>query len=347
MPWVPRSLSVQANGTPQYLKRRVSSFALLHRTPGSVPVSAFSSHCHKHFLNSAFGFAMEYQQLQDIGTQQSQHVAQRPENRAKNRYSNVLPYDHSRVQLSPRPGDPNSDYINASYIPGYVGEKEFIAAQGPLPGTVFDFWRMIWEQQVVTVVMLTNCIENGRVRCEHYWPLDYTPCTYGDIMVSVVRETILPDWTIRDFSIKQMSRSELRLARHYHYTSWPDHGVPPVTSTVLPFRDLVRRDIEQHRGSGPALVHCSAGVGRTGTFIALDCLLRQAQEMGMIGGFSFVQKLRMSRPLMIQNEAQYIFLHQCLLDSIQHETRKDSEKMGDTPVYENPVALEGYETSRV
>ncbi|XP_062992952.1 receptor-type tyrosine-protein phosphatase H [Elgaria multicarinata webbii] len=313
----------------------------------SVSVLAFSGYCCEHFSDSGFGFAMEYQQLQDMGIRQPQSVAEEPENRAKNRYSNVLPYDHSRVQLSPRPGDPSSDYINASYMPGYEREKEFIAAQGPLPGTVYDFWRMIWEQQVVTLVMLTNCIENGRVKCERYWPLDYIPCTYGDITVSVVTETILSDWTIRDFSIKRVNVSETRLARHYHYTSWPDHGVPHVTSTILHFRDLVREHIEQHNGSGPTLVHCSAGVGRTGTFIALDSLLRQAWDKGEIGGFSFVQRLRANRPLMIQNESQYIFLHRCLLDGIQPAIQNDSEEAEYTAVYENTLALQDCEVTRM
>ncbi|XP_060110978.1 receptor-type tyrosine-protein phosphatase H [Heteronotia binoei] len=313
----------------------------------SVSVSTFPCYCCEHFSDSAFGFAKEYQQLQDMGTGQPQTVAELPRNRDKNRYTNVLPYDSSRVKLSPNPSDPNSDYINASYMPGYHGEKEYIAAQGPLPGTVHDFWRMIWEQRVTTLVMLTNCTENGRVKCERYWPLDYIPCTYDDITVSVAIETILLDWTIRDFTIKRKNECEVRLARHYHYTSWPDHGVPTVTSAILHFRDLVRKHIEQHVESGPALVHCSAGVGRTGTFIALDTLLSQAQKEGRIGVYSFVQRLRMNRPLMIQTESQYVFLHQCLLDRIQPPLPDMSEQMQCTAVYENTLAFQDYEVSRV
>ncbi|XP_054850076.1 receptor-type tyrosine-protein phosphatase H [Eublepharis macularius] len=312
----------------------------------SVSVSAFPCYCCEHFSDSAFGFAKEYQQLQDTGTGQPHTVAEYPENREKNRYSNVLPYDSSRVLLGPSISDPNSDYINASYIPGYHREKEYIATQGPLPGTLHDVWRMIWEQRITTLVMLTNCIENGRVKCERYWPLDYTPCTYEDITVSVVIETILPDWTIRDFNIKRKNEWEVRLARHYHYTSWPDHGVPSNTSAILHFRDLVRKHIEQHTESGPALVHCSAGVGRTGTFIALDSLLSQAQKEGQIGVYSFVQRMRMNRPLMIQTESQYVFLHQCLLDRIQPPSQVDSEKMQSAAVYENTLAFQDYEVSR-
>ncbi|KAM6452434.1 receptor-type tyrosine-protein phosphatase H isoform 2-T2 [Liasis olivaceus] len=317
------------------------------RVLGAIPVSAFPCYCYEQLSDSAFGFAMEYQQLQDTGRDQLQSVAQRHENQAKNRYSNVLPYDSARVQLTLKQEDPNSDYINASYMPGYKKEKEFIAAQGPLLATLYDFWRMIWEQHITTIVMLTNCIENGRVKCEHYWPLDYTPCTYDDITVSVITETILPDWTIRDFSIKRMSMSEVRRARHYHYTSWPDHGVPQTTDTILHFRDLVREHLDKMKDNGPVLVHCSAGVGRTGTFISLDSLLCQAQDQGEIGVFSFVEKLRMNRPLMIQNEDQYVFLHQCLLDGIQPAPKNDSVIMERSAVYENILTVQGYEVSRV
>ncbi|XP_067326598.1 receptor-type tyrosine-protein phosphatase H [Anolis sagrei] len=338
-----------------YFRRRKPSNGLKKPKPDmglpevhvSVPVSTFPNYCDEKFSSSAFGFVKEYQQLQDIVVEQPQSVVQQPENQPKNRYCNVVPYDHARVQLLPRPGDPNSDYINASYMPGFKREKEFIAAQGPLRETLCDFWRMIWEQRITTLVMLTNCFENGRAKCERYWPLDYTPCTYEDISVSVLTETILPDWTVRDFSIKRVNESEVRLARHYHYSSWPDHGVPETTSGVLHFRDLVRAHIEEHKDSGPALVHCSAGVGRTGTFIALDSLLRQAQEEGQLGVFSFVQRLRMNRPLMIQTESQYIFLHQCLLDGIKSATKPGMEKTEYTIVYENASTLREYEISRV
>ncbi|XP_026533177.1 receptor-type tyrosine-protein phosphatase H [Notechis scutatus] len=319
----------------------------LPRVLGAVPVSAFPHHCYEKLSDSAFSLAVEYQQLQDTGTDQLQSVAQQHENQAKNRYSNVLPYDHARVQLTLKQEDPHSDYINASYMPGYKKEKEFIAAQGPLPATLHDFWRMIWEHRIANIVMLTNCVENGRVKCEHYWPLDYTPCTYGDITVSVITETILPDWTIRDLCIKRMTMSDVRHARHYHYTSWPDHGVPQTTDTILRFRYLVREDLDKMKDNGPVLVHCSAGVGRTGTFISLDSLLCQAQDQGEIGVFSFVEKLRRNRPLMIQNEDQYAFLHQCLLDGIQSAPKNDRVILEHPAVYENILAMQDYEVSRM
>ncbi|XP_032092847.1 receptor-type tyrosine-protein phosphatase H isoform X2 [Thamnophis elegans] len=230
---------------------------------------------------------------------------------------------------------------------GYKKEKEFIAAQGPTPTTLHDFWRMIWEQRITTIVMLTNCVENGRVKCEHYWPLDYTPCTYDDITVSVITETILSDWTIRDFCIKRIIMSEVRHARHYHYTSWPDHGVPQTTDTILHFRDLVREDLDKMKDNGPVLVHCSAGVGRTGTFISLDSLLCQAEDQGEIGVFSFVEELRRNRPLMIQNEDQYVFLHQCLLDGIQSAPKNGRVILEHPAVYENILAMQDCEVSRV
>ncbi|KAH0626511.1 hypothetical protein JD844_001535 [Phrynosoma platyrhinos] len=294
--------------------------------PDVGPPEVLASLCVPPCTDSIFPFSLlSQQQLQDIGTGQSQSVAERPENQEKNRYSNVLPYDHARVQLIPRPGDPNSDYINASYMPGFKRGKEFIAAQGPLRETVYDFWRMIWEQRSTTLVMLTNCVESGRVKCERYWPLDYTPCTYEDISVSVVTETILPDWTVRDFRIKRVSE-------------W-DHGVPHTTNAVLHFRDLVRGHIEEHEDSGPALVHCSAGVGRTGTFIALDSLLRQAQEEGQMDLHIKAASL--------PPQSQYIFLHQCLLERIKPAVKNGTEETEYTAVYENTLALQNYEVSRV
>ncbi|XP_067408506.1 receptor-type tyrosine-protein phosphatase H [Emydura macquarii macquarii] len=305
--------------------------------PGPVPVASFPGFFQRNFADSQFGFLEEFQLLQAVGLGQPQSVGRQAENQAKNRYSNVLPYDSSRVHLTPLGGEPGSDYINASYMPGYLWEQEFIAAQGPLARTLADFWRMIWEQRARTLVMLTKCLESSRVKCEQYWPLDYAPCTYGDITVTILTETILADWTIRDFQLKRANESVSRFVRHFHYTSWPDHGVPDTLGTVLRFRDLVRAHMDQCWGSGPAVVHCSAGVGRTGTFIALDSLLRQLHSEEQVGAFSFVRRMRMNRPLMVQTESQYIFLHQCLLAVIQGAG--PTEVPRDAVIYENVLAI--------
>ncbi|XP_073458394.1 receptor-type tyrosine-protein phosphatase H-like isoform X2 [Aquarana catesbeiana] len=308
----------------------------IHIAPGrkrfhTISKERFKQHYENNHANSDFGFAEEYQELSSIGTEQSKKAAELPENRAKNRFTNVLPYDHSRIKLTIINETATTDYINANFMPGYNSTKEFIASQGPLPNTTADFWRMIWEHHVNTIVMLTNCMENGRIKCERYWPLDYTPCTYGDITVTVTSETILPEWTTRDFSVKHAKQSGVQTVRHFHFTVWPDHGVPDSTSSIIQFRNLVRENMDQRRSNGPTVVHCSAGVGRTGTLIALDYLIQQIEREHRIGIYSCVEKMRMNRGLMVQTEEQYIFLNKCMLDLIDQSS--DSEEN----IYENQV----------
>ncbi|KAM4016071.1 receptor-type tyrosine-protein phosphatase H [Anomaloglossus baeobatrachus] len=298
----------------------------------SIPKHNFKQHYEKNHADSDFGFAEEYQALNPVGTTQSKRAADLPDNKVKNRFTNVLPYDHSRVKLSVINGTASSDYINANYMPGYNSTKEFIASQGPLANTTADFWRMVWEHQVNTIVMLTNCMENGRAKCEHYWPLDYTPCTYGDIAVTVTSETILSEWTIRDFSMRRDNQPSIKYVRHFHFTAWPDHGVPESTSSIIQFRNLVREHMDQQRSNGPTIVHCSAGVGRTGTLIAIDYLIQQIEKEQRIGVYGFVEKMRLSRNLMVQTEAQYVFLNKCILDLI--------DEPGDEPIYENQTGKE-------
>ncbi|XP_075696035.1 receptor-type tyrosine-protein phosphatase H [Rhinoderma darwinii] len=307
----------------------------------TIPKEKFKEHYENCHADSDFGFAEEYQELSMVGTSQSKRAAELPENKAKNRFTNVLPYDHSRIKLSIMNDIPTSDYTNANYMPGYNSTKEFIASQGPLPNTTADFWRMVWEHQVNTIVMLTNCMENGRVKCDHYWPLDYTPCTYGDISVTVSSETILSEWTIRDFSVKHANQQGIKYLRHFHFTAWPDHGVPESTSSIIQFRSLVREHMDQRKSNGPTVVHCSAGVGRTGTLIALDYLIQQIEKEQRIGIYNFVEKMRMNRNLMVQTEAQYIFLNKCMLDLIdQPEDEHIYENhTGTQLVYENLSAI--------
>uniref|UniRef100_A0A8C8Y316 Receptor-type tyrosine-protein phosphatase H n=1 Tax=Panthera leo TaxID=9689 RepID=A0A8C8Y316_PANLE len=274
------------------------------------------------------------QRLALEGTKQSQMVASALENSAKNRYRNVLPYDWSRVSLKPHQEEPGSDYINASFIPGLWGPREFIAAQGPLPQTVADFWRLVWEQQSRTLVMLTNCVESGRVKCEYYWPLDTQPCTYGHLQVALEGEKVLENWTVRDLRVRHIQEQKTLHVRQFHYMTWPDHGVPHSPDPLLAFRKMVRQWLDQTVEGGPPIVHCSAGVGRTGTFIALDVLLRQLEHERFVGAFSYVRKMRESRPLMLQTEAQYVFLHQCILRGLQQSPLAPAEKGAS---YENPL----------
>ncbi|CAI5664714.1 unnamed protein product [Oreochromis niloticus] len=302
----------------------------------AVSVEDFEAYYKKQRADSNCGFAEEFEDLKVVGTAQSKLHALNVENKPKNRYNNVLPYDSSRVKLSILHGSPSDDYINANYMPGYNSRKEFIAAQGPLPTTVNDFWRMIWEKNVQTLVMLTRCNEQGRVKCEQYWSSGTMRC--DNIIVTSTSEIPLEDWTIRDFDIKNVKTAETRAVRHFHFTAWPDHGVPETTELLISFRHLVREHMNQYSRHSPTVVHCSAGVGRTGTFIAIDRLIFQIERENTVDVFGIVHDLRMHRPLMVQTEDQYVFLNQCALDIIRSRTGTNVDL-----IYQNTAALSIYE----
>ncbi|XP_006868359.1 PREDICTED: receptor-type tyrosine-protein phosphatase H [Chrysochloris asiatica] len=313
-------------------KEKLASRDLAFSFPLDILVEDFADHVRTNEKDSNCGFAEEYQQLALEGHDQLHIVASAPENNTKNRYKDVFPYDWSRVPLKPLHGEPGSDYINANFIPGLWNSQEFIAAQGPLPQTIGDFWRLVWEQQSHTLVMLTNCVESGRVKCEHYWPLDSQTCTHGQLQVTLVEEEVTEDWTIRDLKLFHMEEQKTLSVRQFHFLAWPDHGVPHSPDPLLAFWKVLRKWLDQNMEGGPPIVHCSAGVGRTGTLIALDVLLRQLMRDGLVGPFSFVRKMRGSRPLMVQTEAQYVFLHQCILRFLQQSPPASVEK---EVMYEN------------
>lgn len=300
----------------------------------ALKIEAYEEYFKKQHADSNCGFAEEYEELKNVGTSQSKEIALSAENKPKNRYSNVLPYDTSRVKLSIC-GSASDDYINANYIPGYNSRKEFIAAQGPLPITVNDFWRMIWEKNVYTVVMLTKCNEQGRVKCEKYWPSGTTH--YHNISVTITAEITMESWTIRDLSIKNVKTAETRNVRQFHFTAWPDHGVPKSTELLIDFRHLVREHIDQYSRHSPNVVHCSAGVGRTGTFIAIDRLIFQIERESMVDVYGIVNDMRMHRALMVQTEDQYVYLHQCAYDIIRSRTGTNVDL-----IYQNTEALHTY-----
>ncbi|XP_027507055.1 receptor-type tyrosine-protein phosphatase eta isoform X2 [Corapipo altera] len=301
-----------------------------------IKVENFESYFKKQQADSNCGFAEEYEELKSAGVHQPKFAAELPENRGKNRYNNVLPYDISRVKLS-NESSGTGDYINANYIPGYNSKKAFIAAQGPLPNTIDDFWQMIWEKNIYSIVMLTKCMEQARTKCEQYWP-DKQSKTYGDIIVTMVSEIVLPEWTIRDFTVEKSNAPESHTVRQFHFTSWPDHGVPETTDLLIDFRHLVHQYNSQNPVDSPTLVHCSAGVGRTGTFIAIDRLIQQMEMENTVDVYGVVYDLRMHRPLMVQTEDQYVFLNQCVMDIIRSQREKKTDL-----IYQNMTAMAIYE----
>ncbi|XP_036073194.1 receptor-type tyrosine-protein phosphatase H isoform X2 [Oryzias melastigma] len=306
----------------------------------NISSTKFPDHFHQMSLDENRGFGQEYEDLSPVGRDQARRAALLPDNAPKNRFTNVYPYDWCRVKLNSSGPSETLNYINASYLPGYKNNREYIATQGPLPGTVKDFWRMIWEQKVKRIAMVTNCVEGGRTKCERYWPENGNPGIYGEISVTVRTEKKETNWTLRDFIVKNMKTSEERTVKHFHFTAWPDHGVPESTDVLIQFRGLIRQHIDSDGSNAPTVVHCSAGVGRTGTLIALDVLLQQLDKEKAVGVKYFVKKMRFSRPYMVQTESQYVFLHQCIMDSLMFNTNNDDnfyENVG--AVYVNATAL--------
>uniref|UniRef100_A0A8C2UIA7 protein-tyrosine-phosphatase n=1 Tax=Coturnix japonica TaxID=93934 RepID=A0A8C2UIA7_COTJA len=257
-----------------------------------------------------YGFKEEYEALPE-GQTASWDTAKEDENRNKNRYGNIISYDHSRVRLQLLDGDPHSDYINANYIDGYHRPRHYIATQGPMQETVKDFWRMIWQENSASVVMVTNLVEVGRVKCVRYWPDDTE--VYGDIKVTLIETEPLAEYVIRTFTVQKKGYHEIREIRQFHFTSWPDHGVPCYATGLLGFVRQVK--FLNPPEAGPIVVHCSAGAGRTGCFIAIDIMLDMAENEGVVDIFNCVRELRSQRVNLVQTEEQYVFVHDAILEA--------------------------------
>jgi len=263
--------------------------------------------------DSSYKFAGEFFELKEVGKDQTTEASLLTANRGKNRYTNILAYDKTRVKLGATDDDPGSDYINANFIAGNNSKREFIATQGPLPGTKEDFWRMCWEQNTPIIVALCQVVERGRIKCDHYWPYDSDPEWVGsDLQLVMERESTLPNWTEREFILTKGETS--RRIKQYHFTVWPDNGVPSSLEPLVKFVRQVRFEMNRFLDRGPTIIHCSAGVGRTGTFVGYDRLLQDYENKSYVDIFGMVYEMRMSRCLMVQTEAQYICLHELVYD---------------------------------
>ncbi|XP_031809849.1 receptor-type tyrosine-protein phosphatase T isoform X8 [Sarcophilus harrisii] len=280
----------------------------------AIRVADLLQHITQMKRGQGYGFKEEYEALPE-GQTASWDTAKEDENRNKNRYGNIISCrckdDHSRVRLLMLDGDPHSDYINANYIDGYHRPRHYIATQGPMQETVKDFWRMIWQENSASVVMVTNLVEVGRVKCVRYWPDDTE--VYGDIKVTLIETEPLAEYVIRTFTVQKKGYHEIREIRLFHFTSWPDHGVPCYATGLLGFVRQVK--FLNPPEAGPIVVHCSAGAGRTGCFIAIDIMLDMAENEGVVDIFNCVRELRSQRVNLVQTEEQYVFVHDAILEA--------------------------------
>uniref|UniRef100_A0A674DGX1 protein-tyrosine-phosphatase n=1 Tax=Salmo trutta TaxID=8032 RepID=A0A674DGX1_SALTR len=276
----------------------------------AIRVADLLQHITQMKCGQGYGFKEEYEGLTE-GQAAPWETAKKDENRNKNRYGNIIAYDHTRVRLQLLDGDPHSDYMNANYIDGYHRPRHYIATQGPMQETVRDFWRMIWQENSGSIVMVTNLVEVGRVKCVRYWP-DETD-VYGDIKVTLIETEPLAEYVIRTFTVQKKGHHEIREIRQFHFTSWPDHGVPCYATGLLGFVRQVK--FLNPPDAGPIVAHCSAGAGRTGCFIAVDIMLDMAENEGVVDIFNCIRELRSQRVNMVQTEEQYVFVHDAILEA--------------------------------
>ncbi|XP_055756657.1 receptor-type tyrosine-protein phosphatase delta-like isoform X41 [Salvelinus fontinalis] len=310
---LPNSKEIPSHNPTDPVELRRMNF----QTPGMashppIPILDLADHLERLKANDNLKFSQEYESI-DPGQQFTWEHSNLEVNKPKNRYANVIAYDHSRVLLSAIDGIPGSDYINSNYIDGYRKQNAYIATQGSLPETFGDFWRMIWEQRSANIVMMTKLEERSRVKCDQYWPTRGTE-TYGLIQVTLLDTVELATYCVRTFALYKNGSSEKREVRQFQFTAWPDHGVPEHPTPFLAF--LRRVKACNPPDAGPMVVHCSAGVGRTGCFIVIDAMMERIKHEKTVDIYGHVTLMRAQRNYMVQTEDQYVFIHDALQEAV-------------------------------
>uniref|UniRef100_A0A4W3J8T8 protein-tyrosine-phosphatase n=1 Tax=Callorhinchus milii TaxID=7868 RepID=A0A4W3J8T8_CALMI len=299
----------------------------------AIRVADLLQHITQMKCSEGYGFKEEYESFYE-GQSAPWECAKKDENRVKNRYGNIIAYDHSRVRLQALDGDPNSEYINANYVDGYHRPNYYIATQGAMQETVYDFWRMVWQENTASIIMVTNLVEVGRVKCCKYWPDDTE--IYRDIKVTLIETELLAEYVIRTFAVEKRGAHEIREIRQFHFTSWPDHGVPYHATGLLGFVRRVKS--KNPAGAGSIVVHCSAGAGRTGCFMVIDIMLDMAEREGVVDIYNCVRELRSRRVNMVQTEEQYVFIHDAILEACL---------CGDTTIPDSQLRSAYYEMNKL
>uniref|UniRef100_A0A8C1RVL5 protein-tyrosine-phosphatase n=1 Tax=Cyprinus carpio TaxID=7962 RepID=A0A8C1RVL5_CYPCA len=306
-----KAMSSQHPSDPVELRRINFPTAGMTSHP-PVSVSELPAHIERMKANDNLRFSQEYESI-DPGQQFSWEHSNLEINKPKNRYANVIAYDHTRVALSNNDGVPGGDYINANFIDGYRRQGSYIATQGPMPDTFSDFWRMVWEQHTANIIMITKLEEKSRNKCDQYWPSRGTE-TYGLMQVNLLDTVELATYCVRTFALFKSGSGEKREVRQFQFTAWPDQGVPEHPTPFLAF--LRRVKACNPPDAGPIVVHCSAGVGRTGCFIVIDAMLERVKQEKTIDVYGHVTLMRSQRNYMVQTEEQYVFIYDALLEAV-------------------------------
>ncbi|TSK16090.1 Receptor-type tyrosine-protein phosphatase mu [Bagarius yarrelli] len=276
----------------------------------AIRVADLLQHITQMKCAEGYGFKEEYESFFE-GQAAPWDSAKKDENRMKNRYGNIIAYDHSRVRLQAIDGEQSSDYINANYIDGYHRPNHYIATQGPMQETVYDFWRMVWQENTATIIMVTNLVEVGRVKCCKYWPDDTE--IYRDMKVTLIETQLLSEYVIRTFAVEKLH----------------------VLSILY---DSFVLECERFSDTHILPLACSAGAGRTGCFIVIDIMLDMAEREGVVDIYNCVRELRSRRVNMVQTEEQYVFIHDAILEACL---------CGDTTIPANQLRSVYYDMNRL
>uniref|UniRef100_A0A673M4Z3 protein-tyrosine-phosphatase n=1 Tax=Sinocyclocheilus rhinocerous TaxID=307959 RepID=A0A673M4Z3_9TELE len=249
----------------------------------------------------------------------SMFCAKQSENMDKNRYKDVLPYDITRVVLQ----EEGDDYINASHVKTEPTgcALQYIAAQGPLPHTCTHFWRSVWEQNVSVIVMLTTLTERGRTKCHQYWPHPPEVRDYGYLQVCCHSEECNLAYVTRELTLTNTQSGQQRSITHLQYVAWPDHGVPEDSSDFLDFVQSMRSMREE---SVPLMVHCSAGIGRTGVLITMETAMTLMEKEKPVYPLEIITLMREQRAMLVQTSCQFTFVCEAILRVYRERMKKSS-----------------------
>ncbi|XP_064422121.1 tyrosine-protein phosphatase non-receptor type 9 [Latimeria chalumnae] len=330
-----RQFLTQQNGHPDPLDELITVPSVSPRDNGSVHVpgpeamTVYEVVGHLNLVQKR-GIYEEYEDIRREIPAGTFTCSLAPFNQEKNRYGDVLCLDQSRVKLKHPNKNERTDYINASFMDGYKQKHAYIGTQGPLENTYNDFWKMVWEQNVLVVVMTTRTDEGGRRKCGQYWPLQKGCQNYGSLTVTNLGVDSFKHYNKTTLEMYNTETREKRPVIHFQYLSWPDYGVPSSAAALIDFLGAVKqqqrlsvRTMGQrwkgHPGGPPMVVHCSAGIGRTGTLCALDICLSQLQDVGTLNVYQTVRRMRTQRAFSIQTPEQYYFCYTAIVEHAQRQ----------------------------